>query len=152
MPDKGPNGEHIVDWHHLNGEILRVAPWILEPKRPMGCQFINTHNVAVSEVFNCNTNIAIGGPDTVYYATVYGSKNTQADDVDQQQAISNSANKRLLRVEQEILDGTCKVDKVQDGFVEGLYRILAGMNAATLRYNVSTVMSHLMVCNGGTWF
>ena len=30
----------------------------------------------------------IGGPDTVYYVTVYGSKNTQADDVEQQQAIS----------------------------------------------------------------
>ena len=86
----------------------------------MGCQFINTHNVAVSEVFNCNTNVTIGGPDTVYYATVYGSKNTQADDAEQQKAISNSANKRLLRVEQEILDGTCKADEVQDGFVEGL--------------------------------
>ena len=70
VPDKGPNGKHIVDWHHLNGEILRVAPWMLEPKRPMGCQFINTHNVAVSEVFNGNTNTTISGPDTVYYATV----------------------------------------------------------------------------------
>ena len=33
--DKGPNDEHIVDWHHLNGEILRVTPWMLETKRPM---------------------------------------------------------------------------------------------------------------------
>ena len=36
---------------------LDVHHWMLEPKRPMGCQFINTHNVAVSEVFNCNTNV-----------------------------------------------------------------------------------------------
>ena len=100
VSDKGPNGEHIVDWYHLNGEILGVAPWMLELKIPMGCQFINTHNVVVSEVFNCNTNVTIGGPDTVYYATVYGSKHNQADDAEQQQAISNSANKRLLRVEQ----------------------------------------------------
>ena len=60
--DEGPNGKHIVDWHHLNGEILMVAPGMIEPKRPMGCQCINTHNVAVSEVFNCNTHITIGGP------------------------------------------------------------------------------------------
>ena len=57
-----------------------------------------------------------------------------------------------MRVEQNILDGTRKADKVQDGFVEGLCSMLAGMNAATSRYKVSTVMSHLMVCNGGTWF
>ena len=76
MPDEGRNGKHIVDWHHLNGEILMVAPWMLEPKIPMGCQFINTHNVAVSEVFDCNTNVTISGHDTVYYATVYGGKNT----------------------------------------------------------------------------
>ena len=57
-----------------------------------------------------------------------------------------------MRVEQEILNGTCKAHEVQDCFVEGLCRMLAGMNAATLRYKVSTVMSHLMVCNGGTWF
>ena len=36
--------------------------------------------------------------------------------------------------------------------MEELCRMLAGMNAATLRYKVSTVMSQLMVCNGGTWF
>ena len=66
----------------------------------MGCQFINTHNVAVSEVFNCNTNVTIGGPGTIYNATVYSRKYTQADNAEQQQAISNSANKRLLRVEQ----------------------------------------------------
>jgi hypothetical protein len=36
------------------------------PKRPMGCQFINTHNKPISEVFNFNTNIQIGDASQVF--------------------------------------------------------------------------------------
>ena len=88
-----------MKWHQLDGEMLDVAPWLIKPKRPMRCQFMNTHNVAISEVFNCNTNVTIGGPDCVYYATVYVTKNTQKDDSEHVQNIANSTNKRLLRIE-----------------------------------------------------
>ena len=114
---------------------------------------MNTHNVAISEVFNCNTNVAIGGPDCVYYATVYGIKNTQKDDSEHVQNIANTTNKRLLRIEQEILDGTRKPDEVQqEGFTTDLCNVLVVLNAATSRYKVSVVMLHRIVSNGGTRF
>ena len=74
---------------------------------------MNTHNVVISEVFNCNANVTIGGPDCVYYAMVYGIKNTQKDDSEHVQNIANTTNKHLLRIEQELLDGTRKPDEVQ---------------------------------------
>ena len=116
----------------------------------MGCQFMNTHCLAISEVFNCNTNVTIVRPDCVYYAMVYGTKNTQKDDSEHVQNIANTTNKRLLRIEQELLDGTRQPDDVQQGFTEGLCNVLVALNAATSRYKVSVVMLHRILSNGGT--
>lgn len=150
--DDGDNNEHIAVWHQLDGGIQDVSPWLVEPTRPMGCQFVNTHNVAISEVFNCNTNVTIGGPDCVYYTTVYGTKDTQKDDSEHVQNIANASNKRLLRVEQELIDGTRRPEDVPQGFTAGLCTLLVALNASTSRYKVSTVMMHRIVCNGGTRF
>jgi len=118
----------------------------------MGYQFINTHNIAISEVFNCNTNVTIVRPNCVYYATVYGTKNTQKDDCKHVQNIAKTTNKRLLRIEQELLDCTRKPDEVQQGFTSGMCNMLVALNAATSRYKGSVVMLHRVVSNGGTRF
>ena len=55
-------------------------------------------------------------------------------------------------MEEEVLDGTRTNDKVQDGFVEGLYHTLSGMNAATSRNVISATLQHLLVSNGGSQF
>ena len=121
-------------------------------KRPMGCQFLNTHSRSISAVFNCNTNIQIGDHSQVFYSTLYCGKSTQKEDAERQQRISLSINKRLLRIEGEVLYGTRTNDKVQDGFVEGLCRTLSGMNAATSRNATSATLQHLLVSNGGSQF
>ena len=72
---------------------------------------MKTHNVAVSEVFNCNINATIGGPDCVYYTKVYGTKTTKKDDSEHVQNIANTSNKHLLRIEQELLDGNRKLPR-----------------------------------------
>jgi hypothetical protein len=51
-----------------------------------------------------------------------------------------------------VLSGERKEDEVQDGFVEGLCRMLSAMNAATTRHVVSATMAHLLVCSGGDRF
>ena len=150
--DEGKNGEHVIEWHRLDGDSIEMAPWMVLPRRPMGCQSINTHNVALSEFLNCNTNIQIGDMSQVYYSTLYNSKSTQAEDSERQQRVGHTIIKRLLRIEEEILEGKRKPEDVQDGFVEGLCRMLGGMNAATSRNVISSTMAHLLVCNNGSRF
>ena len=118
----------------------------------MGCQFVNTHSDALSRVLGCNTNVQIGDTSQVYYSTLYTGKNNQKEDSERQERITNTINRRLLKIEEEILDGTRKPDEVQEGFVEGLCRMLGGLNAATSRCVVSSPMAHLLVCQGGTRF
>jgi hypothetical protein len=55
--DRGDNNKNEILWFCLNGSINSVYPFMVIPKRPMGCQFINAHNKPISEIFNFNTNI-----------------------------------------------------------------------------------------------
>ena len=60
-PDPGTNGENVIKWYRLKeADTFEVPQWMVRKKRPMGCQFLNTHSRSISEVFNCNTNIQIG--------------------------------------------------------------------------------------------
>ena len=129
----------VSPWHVIDGNIFMVRPWIAEPRRPMGCQFINTHSMALSKVLNCNTNIQIGDPCQIFYITLYSSKDTQKEACEALQCVKKACSKKLLKVEAQILDRTRQPDEVQDGFVEGMCMVLVAMHAATSRFKVSTV-------------
>ncbi len=58
--DRGDNNNNETLWFCLNRSFNSVYPFMVVPKRPIGCQFINPHNNPISEVFNFNTNIQIG--------------------------------------------------------------------------------------------
>jgi hypothetical protein len=58
--DRGDNNKNETLWFCLNKSFNSVFPFMVIPKRPMGCQFINAHNKPISEVFYFNTNIQIG--------------------------------------------------------------------------------------------
>ncbi len=150
--DRGTNDEHVREWHNLDGTINKLAPWLIMPKRPMGCQYVNVHNNTLQELLNCNTNVQIGDPTQVYYNTLYNSKSTQAEDAEQQRRVGNAINKRLLRIQEEIDMGFRDPETGADLFVEGLSRLLSGMNAATTRDVISAPMAHLLMCNKGTRF
>ena len=64
----------------------------------MGCQFINAHNTAISEVLNCNTNLQIGDASQVFYSTLYTSKSTQDEDGEKQLRIRRAVTKRIKRL------------------------------------------------------
>ncbi len=136
------------------------------PKRPMGCQFINTHSHTISAVFNFNTNISIGDVSHVYYSTLYTSKSTQEEDAKKQLQIGHGMIKRIKQLleEKHLHPGTPGVvgvnmsedptnqQRYEPSFGEGLSRLLSGLNAATTRNVISATMAHLIPCNGGLHF
>ena len=50
------------------------------PRRHLGCKSLNQHNVPISEVIACNTNILLGDLSQMYYCTLFSSKSTQQED------------------------------------------------------------------------
>ena len=55
------DGLNITTWYCLNEssiiELIESTPYLVETKQPMGCKFLNTHNVTISTVFGSNTNV-----------------------------------------------------------------------------------------------
>jgi hypothetical protein len=116
-------------------------------KRPMGCQFINSHNTAISEVFNFNTNIQIGDSSQVFYSTLYTSKSTQDEDNEKQLRIGRAVIKRMKRLIEETQMNEYNQITTEPSFAEGVFMVLSGLNAATTRNVVSSPLAHLIICN-----
>jgi hypothetical protein len=124
---------------------MNVYPFMVLPKRPMGCQFINAHNIPISEVFNSNTNIQIGDASQVFYSTLLTSKSTQDEDSKKQIQIGCTVIKRIKQLLNDNQEG-------EPSFGEGLSRVLSGLNTATTRNFISATMAHLITCNDGSRF
>ncbi len=92
--DRGDKDQNKTLFYSLDGSINKVYPFMVLPKRPMGCQFINAHSHLISAVFNFNTNISIGDVSHVYYSTLYTSKSTQEEDAEKQSRIGRGVIKR----------------------------------------------------------
>ena len=150
--DKGENDDNEIAQYFLDGSVNKVYPFMVIPKRPMGCQYINTHNAAISEVFNCNSNIQIGDASQVFYSTLYTSKSTQDEDSEQQLRIARSIIKRMKRLLEETQTIECDQITLGPSFGEGLSRVLSGLNAATTRNVQSSTMAHLITCQNGSRF
>ncbi len=150
--DRGMNNENVIDWHRVDGTTMKMAPWMIIPYRPMGCQWMNVHNKTLSEVFNCNTNVQVGDPFHMFYITLYNLKSTQEEDGQRARRIAESLVRRLIRLQDEIRANKRSATDPENAFVEGLCRMLGGMNAATSRYVVSATMGHLLICQKGTRF
>ena len=87
----------------VEGDELETPVWSVRTERPMGCQYLNTYNKPISEVFCCNTNIQIGDRSQVYYCTLYCGKSTQKDDAERENRLCVACSKRILRIQEEIL-------------------------------------------------
>ncbi len=136
----------------LNGSFNSVYPFMVIPKRPMGCQFINAHNELISEVFNFNINIQIRDASQVFYSTLYTSKSTQDEDNKKQMHIGHAVIKRINCLLDENQTNGCDQTTSEPSFGEGLSRILLGLNAATKRNVISSTIAHLISCNNGSRF
>jgi hypothetical protein len=123
----------------------------------VSCQYINPHNSAILNVFNCNTNIQIGNVSQVFYSTLYTSKATQEEDSEKQLQIGRAVIKRIQRLlnDQSLGDTSkeqCNQVTSETSFREGLCRVLSGLNAATTRNIIRATMAHLIPSNGGSRF
>ena len=145
----------MLEWYLLDGSIKRRAPWLLLPKRPLGCQYLNTHNVPISTIFNCNSNVIIGDASNTFYLTMYGSKSTQKEDSEKKERILKKLIRRLKRLqmerEQNLIDDGDE-DGNQGDFVQGLSMMMSAMNASTSRDVVSSTLAHYLVQHGGERF
>jgi hypothetical protein len=119
--------------------VNNVYPFMILPRRPTDCQFINTHEKAISEVFNFNTNIQVRDASQVFYSTLYTSKSMQEEDSKKQIKIGCAVIKRIKQVLQETsVDGNNQ-GGWDPSFGEGLSRVLSELNAATTRNVISAV-------------
>lgn len=153
---------NVTTWFRLNQDIenqhIESTPYLIETRRPMGCQFLNTHSVPVSAVFGCNTNVQIGEPVHLYYNTAYAFKDTQKEDSDRFIRIGTQVVKRLQRMKAIALENATtgsEADVVEisgPDFSEGLSRILSGICANMSKAVCSSTMAHLIVSNDGSRF
>jgi hypothetical protein len=67
--DKGDKNEKEILCYLLDGSTTKICPFIVLPKRPLGCQYVNPHNVQIMKAFNFNTNVQIG--DVLQVFTVH---------------------------------------------------------------------------------
>ena len=144
---------NAITWNRLSDpKTIWMSPWLLMPKRELGSEFVNIHNSALSEIFNCNTNVQIGDIWQIYYSTLYGSKSTQQEDSERVQRILYAVSRRLQKIEEDIHLGRQLFQDPQDSFTSGLSVLLSGLRAATSRHVVSATMAHLIVSLDGTRF
>ena len=151
--DYGEDNDNVVEWHLLEaGCVRRVPPWMILPKRPMGCQYVNSHSDAIQEVFNCNTNVQLGDPCSIFYNTLYKAKNTQDEDSEKVLRIQEKVTALLVRLESELQAGLREPLEEDDFFRQGLCRLLSGIQASTSRYVVSATLAHFLIGNNGKRF
>jgi hypothetical protein len=155
--DKGDKNEKEILWYSLDGSTREISFFLVLPKSPMGCQFINPHNSLIMNVFNFNTNIQNGNVLQVFYSTLYTSKSTQEEDGDKQLRIGCVVIKRIQRLFddqglRDTLKERCNQVRSETSFQEGLCRVLSGLNAATTRNVISATMAHLIPSKGGLHF
>jgi hypothetical protein len=55
--DEGDKNEKEILWYSLDGSTTKICLFIVLPKRPMGCQYVNPHNVQTLKAFNFNTDV-----------------------------------------------------------------------------------------------
>ncbi len=46
--DKGDNNKNETLWYSLDGSVNTVYPFLILPKRPMGSQYLNSHNTTIA--------------------------------------------------------------------------------------------------------
>ena len=144
-----------VTRHTLDGQVTKEDRFVVEIERPQGCQYMNVHNVTLSQVFTCNTNVAAGDSGQTWYQTLYQCKHTQKEDRESRDIVAKGVMRRLLRSQEEReqrLASGAEIDDEVNSWVEGLSRVLSGINAATSRLVISAPMSHSLASNGGSRF
>jgi hypothetical protein len=148
--DKGDKNEKKLLWYSLDGSTTKICPFIVLPKKNMGCQYLNPHNVHILKAFNFNTSVQI--EDDSKFSTVHSTQaNQHKEDSGKQLHIGCAVIKRIKRPLDEKLD-ECNKATSEPSFNERLSRVLSGLSAAKTRNVISAAMAHLIPSNQGSCF
>lgn len=153
----------MVQWHYLDGTTEEKSQYSIIPKRPIGSQFLNQHSVPISDVLACNTNVSLGDPSHTYYSTLYKSKDTQAEDKTAMLRVNGSFGRRIWRTQQRLLNdqetnnandtGNDNEQEIPTAcHIEGLGRVMTGVNALLSSNVVGCTMGHLLISQDGERF
>jgi hypothetical protein len=165
------NESKCVKWRFLEEPTLDSYPFYIESKRPIGSQYLNTHNRTTSEILACNNNVQMGSARCIFYVVHYATKSTQKEDrgVDYDRIGSHVMKRirkerdRLAAEEREKLErvqllgeNSSEESKEEDSdnyiFREGLIRFLIGMSIHLAQVVISAAMAHLIICQCGSRF
>ena len=72
--------EKCTIWRSLMKEDIVVYPFIVNPKRSLGSQYLNTHSKSITRMLGCNSNFQIGSLRCMFYVVHYSTKSTQKED------------------------------------------------------------------------
>jgi len=155
----------MVQWYYLDGTTEEKSQYSIIPKRLVGSQFLNQHSVPISNILACNTNVSIGDPSHTYYSTLYKSKDTQAEDKTAMLRVNGSFGRRIWRAQQRLIiereakDANTSSNDNEESkedssacHIEGLGRVMTGINALLSSNIVGCTMGHLMMSQNGERF
>ena len=78
--DKVEKGKCTL-WRSLLKDDIAVYPLTVNPNRPLGSQYLNTHSKYTTRALGCNSNVQIGSPRCMFYVVSYSTKSTQKDNM-----------------------------------------------------------------------
>ena len=64
-------------WKSLMKDNVEVYPYIINPDRLLGCQYVNTHRKYITRSLDCNSNVKVGSPRCMISVIHYFTKSTQ---------------------------------------------------------------------------
>ena len=169
-PSKESSGTRIYEGkspievirHMLDGTTSKENRFVIDVERPQGCQYMNVYNRVISYVFGCNSSCVGGDSGQTHYQTLYNTKHTQSEDREARDRVTKNVVRRLMRAQkekeqrakersEEESQGDTDEEEINT-WVEGLSRVLSGINAATSRNVISAPMSHNLAYNNGSRF
>ena len=138
------------------GGNIKVFPFVIESKRPLGSQYLNTHCKYITKTLGCNSNVQIGSPRCIFYVVHYSTKSTQKEDrgIDFDR-IGKQVIRRIQKEEQKLVSQGLQYAPSTDDdtcFREGLCRFLIGMSVHLSQDVVSAPMAHLLLSQRGSRF
>ena len=141
-------------FYTLDGERHERTGFVVELERPQACQFMNAHNISISSILSCNTNVQTGDWAQCFYQTLYTSKVTVKEDSEPRDLVARQVVRRLLRAQDAAREREAAGEEVEQGndWLEGLSRMLSGINASSSRTVTSAPMSASLVMKHGERF
>lgn len=117
-------------------------------KRSMGCQYLNTCSLGLSETSGYSSNVQVGDVAHIHYNTLYGSKSTQADDTREYVSVCMAMTNHIRKRETEALEKGTDVENIPHEFTEDLKQILQAVYTNISSYIISPTLAHHIVSTG----